>query len=122
MQPLEIISRLLDDTYAPVSKSGTYSLKHSLQGSRLTLKYMTIVHFAGESALRPQVASALDQAHQLISDKMGRLKKAYKEETDQALKFEDRGGDDNVELIQSTSNSLRKIAYYRYNKVIDLTV
>ena len=122
MQPLEIIARILDDTYAPVSKSGTYSLKHSLHGSRLVLKYMTIVYFASEEALRPQISSALEQAQQLISDKMGRLKKAYKENSGQALKFEDRGDDDNVELIQSTSNSLRKIAYYRYDKVIDLTV
>ena len=122
MQPLEIISRLLDDTYAPVSKSGTYSLKHTLHGRRLVLKYMTIVHFASEAALQPQISAALDQAQQLIADKVGRLKKDYKKNSGQTLKFEDLGGDDNIELIQSTSNSLRKIAYYRYDKVIDLTV
>ncbi len=122
MQPLEIISRLLDDTYTPVSKSGTYSLKYSLHGSRLTLKYMTIVNFVSDTALRPQIASALDQAQQLIADKFSRLKKDYKENAGQPLKFEDRGDDDNIEVIQSTSNSVRKIAYYRYNKVIDLTV
>ena len=122
MQPLEIIGKILDDTYSPVSKSGTYSLKHSLHGNRLILKYMTIVHFAAEETLRPQVASALDQAHQLISDKIKKLKKAYKDKTGETLKVESRDGDDNVEIIQSTSNSLRKIAYYRYDQVIDLTV
>ena len=117
-----MIARLLDDTYAPVSKSGTYSLKHTLHGRRLVLKYMTIVHFASEAALQPQISAALDQAQQLIADKVGRLKKDYKKNSGQTLKFEDLGGDDNIELIQSTSNSLRKIAYYRYDKVIDLTV
>ena len=122
MQPLEIISRVLDDTYEPVSKSGTYSLKHSLQGNRLILKYSTIVHFASETALKPQVSAALDQAQQLMSDKIRKLKKDYKEKAGSALKIEERGGDDNVELIQSTSNSLRKVAYYRYNQVVDLIV
>tara|TARA_Y100000310_G_scaffold303316_1_gene341567 strand:+ start:238 stop:489 length:252 start_codon:yes stop_codon:yes gene_type:complete len=83
---------------------------------------MTVVHFASESSLRPQVASAFEQAHQMISEKIGNLKKDYKKKTGQALKIEERGTDDNVELIQSTSNSLRKIAYYRVNQMIDLIV
>ena len=122
MKTLETIARLLDNTYEPVSQSGTYSIKHSLHGNRLVLKYITIVHFASEQALKPQVAAAHEQAHQLISEKISKLKKEYKEKVGTALKLEDRGGDDNIEIIQSTSNSLRKVAYYRYNQTVDLIV
>ena len=122
MQPIEAISRILDDTYRPVSKSGTYSLKHSLHGNTLMLKYMTIVHFASESALRPQLETARDQARQLIKDKVTKLKKDYKDATDESFKFTDLGENDNLELVQSTSNSLRKIAYYRYNQTLSLDV
>jgi hypothetical protein len=122
MQPLEIIHKILDDTYSPVSKSGTYSLKHSMHGNRLVLNYSTIVHFASEHALRPQVEVAKDQARQLIKEKVARLKKDYKDVAEESLKYDDAGEQDNIELIQSTSNSLRKVAYYRYSQTLDFSV
>ena len=79
MQPLLVLSSLLDDSYNPVSKSGTYSLKHSLQGNDLIFKFMTVVHFAAERSLNPQVEVAKDHARQLIKDRLDRLKKDYKD-------------------------------------------
>ena len=121
MKHLEVIHRLLDNTYSPVSKSGTYSIKHSMQGERLVLNYATIVHFASESSLKPQVDAARDQARQLIKEKVKNLKKDFKEETESSLKYDDLGEQDNVEVIQSTSNSLRKVAYYRYTQTLDFS-
>lgn len=120
MNKLELVSRLVDNTYNPVSKSGTYSLKGSMHGNRLVLKFQTIVNFASEQSLRPQVQGAKDHAQQLIKEFLDNLKKSYKKETDETLKLEDKGGDDNIEIIQATSNSLRKIAYYRYNQNLDI--
>jgi len=122
MQPLEILSNLLDDTYNPVSKSGTYSLKHSLQGNVLVLKFMTVIHIAAEKALEPQVQTAKDHARQLIKDKLKRLKSDYKESTEETLKTTDKGEQDSVELIESTTNSPRKVAYYRLNQTVTLDV
>jgi uncharacterized protein YutE (UPF0331/DUF86 family) len=122
MQPLQVLSLILDDTYNPVSKSGTYSLKHNLHGNNLTLNFKTVVHFAAERSLQPQVDSAKDHARQLIKDKLGRLKKDYKERTGEALKFTDLGEQDEIELIQSTSNSPRKVAYYRLSQLLTLDV
>ena len=120
MNKLERIARLVDTTYSPSSKSGTYSLKASLHGNTLVLKYSTIVNFASENSLRPQVASAKDQAIQLIKDFMSKLKKDYKAEAGESLKTKDILGDDNIEVIQATSNSLRKVAYYRFNQTVDI--
>mgnify|MGYP001483367685 CR=1 FL=1 len=50
--------------------------------------------------------------------KIAKLKKDYKETSDGTLKFKDAGEDDSVEVIQSTSNSPRKVAYYRYSQTI----
>ena len=86
----------------------------------LTLKFQTIVNFASEQSLRPQVQSSKEHAVQLIKDFLDNLKKTYKNETGEALKIEDKGGDDNIEIIQATSNSLRKVAYYRYNQDLDV--
>jgi hypothetical protein len=122
MQPLEILSKLLDDTYNPVSKTGTYSLKHSLQGNVLILKFMTVMHLAAEKSFEPQVQTAKDHARQLIKDKLKRLKSDYKDATDKTLKTTDRGEQDSVEMIESTANSPRKVAYYRINQTITLDV
>ena len=116
MNKLELVHKLVDNTYDPVSKAGTYSLKGSVHGDRLILKFKTIVNFASEQSLRPQVQSAKEHAHQLINDFVKKLKKDFKDSSGESLKLEDLGGDDNVEIIQSTSNSLRKIGYYRYNQ------
>ena len=121
MRHLEIIHRLLDDTYEPVSKSGAFSLRHKMHGKRLVLTYGTIVHFASERVLPPQVEAARDQARQLIKAKIDKLKKDFKEETETSIKFEDRGSNDDIELMQSTSNSPRKIAHYRYSQTIDFS-
>lgn len=120
MNKLELVSRLTDNTYNPVSKSGTYSLKSSMQGNRLVLKFQTIVHFASETALRPQIQNAKEHAIELIKEFMSNLKKDYKKKSDETLTLKDMGGDDNIEVIQSTSNSLRKVAYYRYNQNLDI--
>lgn len=120
MKNLELVARLVDNTYNPVSKSGTYSLKASMHGNRLVVKFKTIVNFASESSLRPQIQSAKDHAQQLIKEFVSNLKKDYKKNSDESLKLEDKGGDDNIEIIQATSNSLRKIAYYRYNQNLDI--
>ncbi len=89
-----------------------------MHGDTAVLNYKTVVYFASEKSLRPQVETARDQARQLIKDKIQRLKKDFKEETDSSLKFDDKGESDGVELIQSTSNSPRKVAYYRYSQTI----
>ena len=121
MKILEIVHRLLDNSYEPANKAGTYSLKCTMQGSKVQLNYATIVHFASERSLAPQVETARDQARQLIKDKVDLLKKDFKSETDASLKYEDLGESDNIELIQSTSNSPRKVAYYRYTQLIKIT-
>jgi hypothetical protein len=120
MQPIESITRILDDAINLVGKSGTYSLKYSLHGRTLVLKFMTVVHFGSESSLNPQLESARDQARQLMKDRVKNLKKDYKDATGEALKYEDLGEGDNLEMIHSTSNSLRKVAYYRYNQTLSL--
>ena len=120
MNKLELVSRLVDNTYNPVSKSGTYSLKGAVTGKKLVIKFQTVVHFASEASLRPQIQNAKEHAIQLIKDFMSNLKKDFKKNSDETLKLKDVGGDDNIEVIQSTSNSLRKIAYYRYNQTLDI--
>jgi hypothetical protein len=114
-----IVGQVLANNFgSQSSKDGTFSITHDLAGDRLTLKYMTVVHFASERSLQPQVAEANRQALSLIDDKLAAIKDAFKKVTGATLKTTDVGGSDNIELIQP--QGLRKIAYYRYNHVFEL--
>ncbi len=78
MKNLQIIHRLLDNTYSPPTKSATFSLRHNMHGSTVVINYSTIVHFASEKSLTPQVETARDHARQIIKDAVDKLKKQYK--------------------------------------------
>ena len=114
-----IIGQVLENHWgSQSSRDGTYSITYDLAGDLLTLKYQTVVHFAGERSLNPQVAEANRQAVTLINDKLTEVKKAYKSVTGSALKTSDIGGHDDIELLQP--QGVRKIAYYRYNHAFKL--
>ena len=122
MKNLDLIAEILDSTFDHPSKSGTYSLNYSLDGDRLQLKYSTIVHFASEQSLQTQLGSLRERSMQLIDEGISKLKKNYRDKSDSTLKIKDMGGTDDIELISATSNSPRKVAYFRCNRVLQLTV
>ena len=122
MKELQIVQQILDTTYSHPSKSASYSLKHSLNGNVLELKYGTFVHFASEHGLHKQMAMLRDRSSQIIDDVLAGLKSDFRELADSTLKIEDKGGKDDLELVSATANSLRKVAYYKCNRVLELTV
>lgn len=111
---LVLCSSMLDNTFRPVSKDGTYSIKHSVQGDVLMLKFMTIIHYAEEGTLRKQMEAACDQAKQLIKQTCSDLKSEYKRATGEALRLEALQGNDDLEIISTSFYSPKKSAYYRY--------
>tara|TARA_R100000501_G_C2545105_1_gene62198 strand:+ start:218 stop:595 length:378 start_codon:yes stop_codon:yes gene_type:complete len=115
------LGNIINTTFGKSSSpDGTYSIKCDLAGDTLTLKYSTIVHFAGEHALGAQVSRCADEATQRLDEYLADIKKVFKEASGKTLKHEKGDGSDNVELISATSNSLRKIAYYRMNWALPL--
>ena len=115
------LGNLINTTFGKSSSpNGTYSIKCEMAGDNLTMKYTTIVHFASETALREQVIRCAEEATQRLDATLAELKKEYKSETGNTLKAGKGNGDDNVELIQATSNSARRIAYYRMSWTLPL--
>ena len=117
MNKLVLVGRLVEDTFAPPSKSGTYSLKSSLEGNLLKVRYSTIVHFASEHSLQKQLVQLREQSAQMLDDALSELKSRFRESAGETLRLEDMGGNDDLELISATSNSPRKIAYFRCHRV-----
>jgi hypothetical protein len=119
LEKVREIAELLETTWGRSSSpDGTYSIKYDLQNERLVLKFTTVVHFADEAGLRPQIDAANHQAKQLINAKIAEVKQSFRQALGETLRLEDIGGQDNLELIQPQGP--RKIAYYRYNHVYNL--
>lgn len=118
---VNVLGNLINTTYGKSSSaSGEYSIKCDLAGDNMTLKYTTLVHFAGETGLKMQVDRCKEEAHSRLLDFLSNLKKDYKDITGSTLKTKDTAMVDDLELIQSTSNSPRKIAYYRMNHTLEV--
>jgi len=118
---INVLGNLINTTFGKSSSSsGTHSIKCELAGENMTLKYSTVVHFASEVALREQVIRCAEEANQRLDSFLKDLKKEFKAASGNTLKTTKAGRDDNVELIQATSNSARKIALYRMNTTLTL--
>jgi hypothetical protein len=118
----EILSSLLNTTFGNESSpSGTRSITCSFEADTLTLKYQTIVHFAGEHAIRGQMTRITEEAIQIMTDKVTELKSSYKEITGKALKLKEVFSDDDVEILPGAIHSPRRVAYYRRHHRLKLT-
>jgi hypothetical protein len=109
------ISALLENTFNPCSKDGTWSIKHSINGNVLTLKYSTIMQYNEDYTLRLQVEKEREMAIQLIKEAVDQLKKDFKIKTGNSCKLQPGQGQDDIEVIQANAQLARKVAYYRYN-------
>lgn len=121
MNEINVLGNIIDTTFGKSSSpSGQCSVKAKLAGNRLTLMYSTIVNFASEQALRMQTERHVDEANQRLSSYVTDVKKQFKESAGRTLKLKELSSNDDIELISATSNSPRKIAYYRMSKVFDI--
>jgi|TARA_Y100000310_G_C20639998_1_gene793364 hypothetical protein len=116
---INALGNILNST-AGRGSGGHVAIATSLQEDVLTLKYSTIVHFASERSLQDQLVLLVDESMQRLTNEITRMKSDFKNATGDTLKIKEESNKDNVELISATSNSPRKIAYYR--RFIDLKV
>ncbi|MAG25305.1 hypothetical protein CMI47_06965 [Candidatus Pacearchaeota archaeon] len=109
------IGQILNDTFGKSSTvtSPTMSIKGSLAGDVLTLKYTTVVNLASERNLRDQVRVFEEESVKLIKEYVKNLKKEFKSDASRALKVKELNTDDSVEMITTSPYTPRKIAYYR---------
>ena len=93
--------------------SSERKLTSKIQGDVLELQMMTIVQFGSELALSQQLQAQREQANQVFTEQLKAIKASFKESVDRALVTKELERDDDVELVSATSNSPRKIAYFR---------
>jgi len=85
----------------------------NMQGDVLNVRFMTVVHFASERSLQDQMRNLTRESYDRLNKYIDNVKAQFREQTGKSLKLKELSNKDNLELIQATSNSPRKIAYYR---------
>lgn len=89
------------------------SIVCSMHDDRITMKYMTVVYFAAEQALRNQVDRINEESIQLLTKYVADLKKQFREATGSSIKLKEIANNDSLEMIAATNLSPRRIAYYK---------
>jgi hypothetical protein len=85
----------------------------NIQGDVLNVRFMTVVHFASERSLQEQMRNLTKESYDRLNKYVDNVKSQFREQTGKSLKLKEVSSKDDLELIQATSNSPRKIAYYR---------
>ena len=111
VQEIRALGNALNVTFG--KSSDTLKVTHSLQGDKLDLQISNIVYFASEKSLREQVRGLQEISNDIFTDALKRVKEDFKVDVGRTLKVTELSRDDDIELISATSNSPRKIAYYR---------
>ena len=96
------------------------SVTCSWTGDTLTMKFMTVVHFAAEEALRGQVERITHESIDVLTKCVADTKKQFKELTGKSLSLKEVSNRDSLEVIAATNLSPRRVAYYRRQVVLSV--
>ena len=106
-----ILGQILSDNSAP-GQGNIARINSHLQGRTLVLTYKTIVNFASEKSLKMQTDKLAYESSDVLNKKVSNIKKLFKEASEESLTLKEGSVNDNVEMIQGSSVSPVKVAYY----------
>lgn len=124
MQQVNTLGQLIDTTFgkSSTSASPTVSIKMSLQGNALVVKYTTVVHYASEQSMREQSKEHEREATQLTKKAISEVEKEFKKIEGKSLNLTKKGADSGIELISMSPYNPRKVAYFRLNTTFEINV
>lgn len=124
MQQVNTLGQLINTTFGKSSttSSPTVSIKMSLQGNALIVKYTTIVHYASEQSMREQSKEHERAAVQLTKKAVDEVEKEFKKIEGKTLNLSKKNTDSGIELINMSPYNPRKVAYFRLNTTFEIDV
>jgi hypothetical protein len=116
---IQVIAQLTDTSFGYSSTSGnaSESIKVSMQGDSIIVKFATIVHMVSDRPQFDQSKVYEDEAAQKIKKYMQKLADDFKKSTGYKLKTKQMSFDTSIELMTMSAYSPRKIACYRATTV-----
>ena len=109
---INLLGQILSDTSAS-GQGNIARINSHLQDNNLVLTYSTIVNFAGETALRLQTERLAHESNSILKSRITEIKRQFSKAAEDDLRLKEQDNNDSIELIQATSHSPYKVAYYR---------
>lgn len=112
---INTLGQVIDSTWGRVStpRTSSYSVKFSLNGGYLEVKYGAIVNFGTEREMIAMKANYADESKKVIDSLISDIKKNYKELSGKTLKAKRVFSSDSVEIISNSFQNPKRTAYYR---------
>ena len=107
-----ILGNIFNSSYGQ-STSGTYGCKAVLEGNKVKIMYSTTAYFASERDMHFQQARLSEESSVRINDFVKHAKSQFKEMAGSALKLNELGDRDSLELVNASMNNPRRVFVYR---------
>ncbi len=115
---INVLGNILETSWGKSSQD--YNCTYRIEGNLLRLMYSSIVYLASERSMNSQIPEASSHANERVKARIDSAKKEYKQETGEALKLKELKNADDIEYIQASSMSPRKVILFR--KYVDLEI
>jgi hypothetical protein len=119
-EEINCLGNILNNTWGKSNNNNGRTLTSKLKDDVVSLTFHTVVNFASEQALREQTTVLNDESNQFLGSMVSDIKSKFKEKTGNALKLNELSDSDNIEMIQASINSPRKIALYRRTVTLEI--
>jgi hypothetical protein len=124
IQETHVLGQILNTTFGKSSTvSAVGSIKCHLYGvepTKMCVDYTSVVTFASEASMREQKKVFENESTQATNDKMKAIKKEFKDTASRSLKAKLVNTEDSIEIINVSSHSPRKTAYYRRKTLFEI--
>ena len=111
---INALGQSIDTTWGRAStpKTASYSVKMSIVGNTLQVRYTAIVNFATEREMIEMKRRYSDECRDVINEELKLVKSNYKEICGGALKLKEIGRSDSIEVISNSINNPKRTAYF----------
>jgi hypothetical protein len=108
---INTLGNILDTSWGKSSQD--YNCTARFEGNLVRVMYSSVVYLASERSMNSQIPAVALEAVERIKSRVDSTKKSYKETMGESLVLKEISSDEDVQYIQASSLSPRKVVLYR---------
>lgn len=108
---LNVLGNILETSWG--KSSNEFQCTAQFQGDIVRITYSTVVYLASERSMNSQIPAVALEAVERIKSRIDSAKRDYKDQTGDTLSLKEVTSNEDVQYIQASSLSPRKVVLYR---------
>lgn len=120
---INALGQSLDTSWGRSStpKTAGYSVKFTMQGSRVIASLTAIINFGSEKEMILTKRAYSAESVSIIDNAVKQVRDTYKEITDESIKFDEVGSTESVEVIGFNVHNPKRTAYFRRKSIFEVS-